>query len=167
MRLAIFLAAALIAAGCASPRPLYNPQAPSAGSASLARTVIDKQEVSFHDGMRGVILLSAGRRQDMSFKGCMKYLADNGVVPISWEAAYRENSALKHSVLAYMIVRALGIQGGLTMRVFGTSGRYALRECKELGIIEKGCGNSVVSGREFLSILRRAEEYAKENLNRG
>ena len=127
----------------------------------LARTVVNKQAVTFHDGLQGVILLCVGRRPDMSYKACLNYMTEKQVAPPDWGTRYAENSPLTRGMLAHMLVRALGITGGVTMQVFGTSQRYALRECNKLGIIEKGSQYSRVSGREFLSILRKADEHAK------
>jgi hypothetical protein len=168
MRLCIVLAVAVAAAGCAAaPMPLYNPKASNAGSAALARNVIDRQAVSLHEGMQGVIVFSVGRLTDMSYKGCALFLTQKGVIPGQWGIMYSEKTPLTRGMLAYMLVRALGIRGGLTMQVFGPSERYALRECQKMELIERGSANSQVSGREFLSIMRKAGEYAKNKLGKG
>lgn len=168
MKTRILLFLVMLVAGCAAaPQPLYNPKASSAGSAALARSVIDRQAVSFHEGLQGIIIFSAGRQRDMSFKACMTYASQKGLVPLDWTTKYTEKTAVTRGMLAYMLVKVLGIRGGLTMQIAGPSRRYALRECQKLGIIEKGSANSMVSGREFLSILRKAEEYAKNNISRG
>jgi hypothetical protein len=168
MKVKIILLLGLLAAGCAAaPQPLYDAKASSAGSASFARGVVDKQAVSFHDGLKGIILFSAGRRPDMSFKGCLNHAVKSGMAQDDWGVKYNEKSPFTRGMLAYMLVKVLGIQGGLVMQVAGPSQRYALRECQKLGLIKKGSPGSSVSGREFLSILRKAEEYAKNNIGRG
>ncbi len=165
MKFKIFLVTVLLAAGCASAPPrIYNPKAPSSGSAALARAVLEKQEVSLHDGLQGVILLCVGRRPDMSYNACLKFMSEKQAIQRDWGTRYAHNSPLTRGMLAFMLVRSLGIEGGVTMQVFGASQRYALRECNKLGIIEKGSQYSPVSGREFLSILRKAGEYAKTSL---
>jgi hypothetical protein len=165
MRFRLLLVTALLAAGCAAaPQTIYNPQAASSGSAALARAVVDKQAVTFHDGLQGVILLCVGRRPDMSYNACLKFMTEKQAVPPEWSTTYAADSPLTRGMLAYMLVRGLGVTGGVTLQIFGTSQRYALRECNKLEIIEKGSQFSTVSGREFLSILRKADEYAKTSL---
>jgi len=168
MRVKIFLLLGILAAGCAAaPQPLYNAKASGAGSASFARSVVDRQAVSFHEGLKGMILFSSGRQADMSFKGCLKYAVKTGMAPDDWGAKYNEKSPFTRGMLAFMVVKVLGIRGGLVMQVTGPSRRYALRECQKLGLIEKGSPTSSVSGREFLSVLRKAEEYVKNQAGRG
>jgi hypothetical protein len=103
----------------------------------------------------------------MSYKGCALFLSQKGVIPGGWSVTYNEKTPLTRGMLAYMLVRALGIRGGVTMQIFGPSERYALRECQKLELIEKGSAKSHVSGREFLSIMRKAGEYANKKLNKG
>jgi len=62
--------------------------------------------------------------------------------------------------MAYMICRAIGIKGGLTMRVFGVSERYGYRECVYLKLIPgDGTQADRISGSELLGILAQALEY--------
>jgi len=168
MKIKLSLLALLLAAGCvAAPVAQYNPKASSAGSASLARTLIDKDTISFHEGLKGVIILASGKQPDMSYKACITYTSQKGIIPSPWAVKFTDKSPLTRGMLAHMLVRVLGIRGGITMRIMDTSPRYALRECQDLKIIQKGSQDSPVSGREFLSILRNAEEYARENLTEG
>ncbi len=168
MKIKAMLIILLLLAGCASvPGPIHNPAASNAGSASFARSVLDKQEVSFHDGMRGVILFAVGKRLDMSYQSCIKFLSEKQMIGDHWPDKYKEDSPLTRGMLANMLVRVMGIRGGVTMQVFGPGQRYALRECQKLGIIQKGSQNSTVSGREFLSILRKAGEYIKNTVDKG
>jgi len=156
----------LLVSCAAAPQRIYDAKASSKGSAVFARNVVDRQAVSYFEGLQGIVIFAVGTQRDMTFKGCVTFLSQKKVIPMNWGAKYRQNSALTRGMLAHMLVNALGIRGGLTIQVFGNSPRYALRECNKLGIIKKGSQNSPVSGREFLSILRKAEEYAAGNSNK-
>jgi hypothetical protein len=62
-----------------------------------------------------------------------------------------------------MVCRALGVKGGLTMRIFGPSERYCLRECQYLELMASGgCTYQDCRGGELVSVIDRADRYKLE-----
>jgi hypothetical protein len=61
---------------------------------------------------------------------------------------------------AYMLCQALEIKGGLWLRLLGLNQRYALRELVYEGIMFSGSVQDFMSGRELISTLNRAADYA-------
>lgn len=61
-----------------------------------------------------------------------------------------------------MIVKILKIKGGITMRIFGPSERYALKELAFMNMMDGGMTGRYVTGRELIAILSRADEYLAE-----
>ena len=60
----------------------------------------------------------------------------------------------------------LGIKGGLTIRLFGLSRRYALRECISIGLMTRGSAEKYVKGRMLIDVISDAGIYQREgNLN--
>lgn len=70
-------------------------------------------------------------------------------------------AALRRGTLAVALARALDIRGGLTMRLFGTSPRYATRELQYAGVYPPSSPQQTFSGAEFLGIIGRAEDYQR------
>lgn len=61
-------------------------------------------------------------------------------------------------MLGYLVCKATGLRGGLTMRISGVSERYGLKECVARKWIGPGPTYRSVSGGELLSVLRRIED---------
>jgi hypothetical protein len=73
----------------------------------------------------------------------------------------RADEAVDRGTLAVAIDRLVGIQGGVTMRLFGPSPRYALRAAVDAGVFPKSSPNQTLSGGEFVAIMQKAEEYQR------
>ena len=71
------------------------------------------------------------------------------------------DAPVRRGTLAVALARALGIQGGLTMRVFGIQPRYAVRELQYAGVYPPSSPQQTFSGAEFLGIIGRAEDYQR------
>lgn len=106
---------------------------------------------TYGDGLRAI----AGLVNDAPVEGdFVAGLKEKGIVPASWNDA--ADSKLTKGTLAYLLCKALDIKGGATMRITGTSRRYALRECIYVGLMAVGSTDEYVSGRELLDVMQRA-----------
>jgi hypothetical protein len=147
-----WIAAFLLAAGAAR-----------AQDAGFYRDLFRKARADFADGVRTMLTLKEGKDP-----GALPYAELHargkkaGLFQKDWN--FKASSPLTKGQVSYMVVKALGIEGGLTMRLFGPSQRYAIRECEHLGIIKPGETESAryVSGGELMAILTRANNYKKE-----
>jgi len=61
-----------------------------------------------------------------------------------------------------MFAQAMGIKGGIVLRTFGLSQRYAFKELVYQGIMFPGNVHDVMSGRELIWTLTQAADYMAE-----
>lgn len=87
-------------------------------------------------------------------KEALAALAKKNRMPDDWDLD--SNASLGE--VCYLICTTLEIEGGVTMRVIGTTPRYAYRECVCRGLVKANGPHSAVSGRDLLSIAGRLEE---------
>lgn len=154
-----------IAAALAAAVPLFARQeaggaAPQESRTAWLRRVYATDRCTFGDGARGVLGLVSDAHVDGPFDSVRKDLAEPGIVASDWTV--QESDKLTKGHLAYMLCRALKIEGGVVMRLFGPSRRYSLRECDFVGLIAGGSVDEFVSGRELLDILQKAAVYKAE-----
>lgn len=129
------------------------------------RQLDTKDRAEFRDLVTIVHVMERARHEDKPFEQMRAELVVSGVIPESW--SYRPDSPVTEGMLAYGICAALSevkegehsIQGGLTMRIFGNSERYALRECVYLKILSPAPQNKYVSGSELLQAVARTMKY--------
>jgi len=121
------------------------------------RRAYEKDRGTYGDACRAILSLAAGEHTDADFAAVQKDLAGRGIVDPDWGLA--ESDKLTKGTLAYMVVKTLGIKGGVTMSLFGTTRRYALRECVYLRLMSEGATDEYVTGRELIDIVTNAEIY--------
>jgi len=136
-----------------------------AENASFFRELREKKEATILDGYRVALALLGRDYADVAFEEARAKLLETKTVPARWKKG--PDALLTRGQLAYMVVKILGIKGGLTMRVFGVSERYALRECEFEELMEGGMTSRHVTGRELVAVLARVDEYRSDKLARG
>jgi len=144
-----------------SPRVRFQPT-PVKESARFTREVVDKEAVTVRDGVAAILILIDKYEPNRTFEQQLDLIGQD-VIEQKERTKLKDSDTLTRGTLAYLITGALETKGGLTMRIFGRSNRYALRECIDCGIIEKGSAGSAVSGRELISVLANAESYTVRN----
>jgi hypothetical protein len=112
---------------------------------------------TYGDGLRAIAGLVNDAPAEGDFVAALK---EKGIVPADWNDA--AESKLTKGTLAYLLCKALDIKGGATMRLTGTSRRYALRECIYVGLMGVGSTDEYVSGRELLDVMQRAAIWKSE-----
>jgi len=160
-RLRMGILAALLIAGI----PLFAQDKPAAAPAKESRTaylrrLFERDRATYGDACRGMLSLIKDEHTDADFGAVSGDLAGRGVVSSDWNL--QEASLLTKGTLAYMACQSLGIKGGLTMRVFGMSRRYALRECQHLGLITGGTTDEYVTGRELIDVITNAMVFKEQ-----
>ena len=115
-----------------------------------------KKYCSTDDAYRGMLFLIDGKDTSKDFEERTARLAMRGVVKKNWRHSY--NEVVTKGKVAYMLVRALGMRGGVMYNVTNASPRYSLRELVFMGIIVDGTEQSKLSGAEYVGILGRAED---------
>lgn len=84
-------------------------------------------------------------------------LVEKGIVPEEWKSQLQAPASLGD--VCVLICRSLDIKGGVTMRVVGTTARYAYKECARLRLVKAAGPHARVPGRDLLSISSRMEEW--------
>lgn len=123
------------------------------------RRLYEKDKATYGDALRLVLGLAKDAPSEGDFAAVRQEALDRTLVESGWEIA--ESAPVDKGTVAYMLCRALGIKGGVTMRLFGISRRYAFRECVYLKLIAGGTPGERVTGRELIDILAAAEDYRK------
>ena len=134
------------------------------GRTAYVRRLFEKDRATFGDACRMVLSLVERKPVSGSFAEIQKDLDTRGILVGSW--AIKESSPVDRGTLAYMLCKSLGIKGGLTIRLFGLSRRYALRECISIGLMNRGSAEKYVKGRMLIDVITDAGIYQREgNLN--
>ena len=147
--LTLALAALPLAAQQDAPKPEKRTDA--------VRRLFAKDRAGAGDACRLLLGLVKEEPVEGDFAAVRKEAVDRGLLDPAWDLA--EQAPVSKGTVAYMLVKALGIKGGLTMAVFGPSRRYAFRECVYLRLIPGGTPGEPMSGRELLDVLSAAELY--------
>lgn len=155
----------LWAMGLVAAVPLFAQDKPAPAPGKESRTaylrrIFEKDRATYGDACRALLSLIKEEHTDAEFGAVSGDLAGRGVVSADWNL--QEASLLTKGTLAYMVCQSLGIKGGLTMRVFGMTRRYALRECQHLGVMTTGSVDEYVTGRELLDVITNAAVFKAE-----
>lgn len=153
------LAAAMIAG-----LPLLAQEKPAAAPAKESRTaylrrIFEKDRATYGDACRAILSVVRREHTDADFGANAADLTGRGIVE-DW--GLQESSLLTKGTLAYMVCRALDIDGGVTMRVFGITRRYALRECIHRRLMTRGTVDEYVTGRELIDVVTNAMVHQEQ-----
>lgn len=126
------------------------------------RVLAAKPNATMEDAVKAVYMLKV--EESPADKVTFAEICDIMVQKKLIKASYAKDPSrlVSRGQMAYMICRAIGIKGGLTMRIFGVSERYGYRECVHLGLIPVGTRVDKISGSELLGILAQAMEYREK-----
>ncbi|MBM4111213.1 MAG: hypothetical protein FJ254_07665 [Phycisphaerae bacterium] len=112
--------------------------------------------VTNNDMLHGLLLVSSGVDPARDYEERVLLARQKGWVPKDWDKPANESAA--SGDLAMAGCRLGGIEGGLTMKVFGPSGRYCLRELESRGIMPTRTDYQSISGPEFRDFLNRLDQ---------
>lgn len=119
-----------------------------------------KPVASLNDAYQAVAMVVRGDGKVAPADECRKLLVERKIARESWGGD--PATPLTKGKLAYMICQALGIKGGLTMRLFGPSERYCFFECQYLELMAGGAAYQHCAGGELVSVIDRADEYKRK-----
>ena len=111
------------------------------------------------DGIYSVMVLLGKQKDFTSFDAELVFLKDQGYLLQAPKKPWKLEEPLLKGELAYMLCKALRIKGGLHMRLFGSSARYALFELVYMKIMVYGDPREKVSGRELAYSFMQAADY--------
>src|SRR5205807_916243 len=110
-----------------------------------------------NDAFHGLLIYLDGDDAATGYEARVAMLKQRNMLPRDFNGA--ADDAIERGTLAVALVKALDLKGGLTMRVFGASPRYALRELVYRRIYPESSEQQLLSGAEFLGIMGRVEDF--------
>ena len=157
-----YLRAAAFAAVLVTAASLLAQDKPPAKESRTAylRRLYEKDRATYGDACRAVLSLLKNEHTDADFATVAGDLNGRGVTNTAW--ALQESSLLTKGTLAYMLCQSLEIKGGVTMRLFGITRRYALRECLYRRLIAGGTVDEYVTGRELIDVLTNTAVHREQ-----
>jgi hypothetical protein len=121
--------------------------------------LLDKEVADFDDATFTVVLLLGLKDIGSDFNKRVAFLQEEHIIDNNASRSFSPKSALTRGQAAYMYCRALKIKGGLFARAFSLTQRYALNELVYEGIIESGPTNSIMSGKELVSLFINSADH--------
>jgi len=121
------------------------------------RRIFQKDRCSFGDTCRMVLSLARGEHTDLPFAELHQELLNRGFVEAEW--GLEESAPVTKGTAAFMLVRLLGLPGGVVTRIFGMNRRYAFRECVYSGLLRGKTDMEYLTGRELIDALTDAETF--------
>ena len=122
-------------------------------------TLNGRKITSNDEAFHGLILFIEGQDDAADYAGRVEWLNEREMLPRDFDLP--SNEAVRRGTMAVAISRILEIKGGLVMRVFGPSPRYATRELQYLNILPPSSPHQTLSGMEFVGLIGRIEDYER------
>jgi hypothetical protein len=109
------------------------------------------------DGLHGLLLFTDGADPSLSYSERVVIARSRNWIPPDWNEP--ATLAMQRGTLARAIAVHCGIEGGVMMRLLGPHPRYASRELQYLGMMGAGSEQQAFSGREFMGVVSKAQDY--------
>ena len=121
-----------------------------------------KKTAQFSDALKVTTMLLRIYDPERDFAFELATLREKQIVSRSISERVAADAWLSKGTVAYMFCQALGIKGGVWMRLFGVSQRYCLRELVFAGIMQARGVNELVSGAELVDMFTKAVDYLEQ-----
>jgi hypothetical protein len=121
----------------------------------LARRPVATNDAALH----ALVLYLDERDAADGYAARVDSLKQRGLLPADFQG--RADAPLHRGTLAYAVVKATGIRGGITMQLMGPSGRYATKALEARRIFPAGSENQPFSGAQFVGVMGRLEDYQR------
>jgi len=119
-----------------------------------------------YDACKTIIMLLGLEKQYGDIDSQVSFLVKNHIIPDELAEGFDLSEPLRKGEAAYMFCKALNLRGGLWIRLFGLSRRYALKELSFEGIMLPGAANEIVSGKELIFMLTQSAQYITEVMDK-
>jgi len=127
---------------------------------SFWHTLADRSVTSNDEAWHGMLLFLDEKDDATDYAGRVAALKSRGILPATFDRPADEG--VTRGNLAVALANALSIKGGVIMRTFGVSPRYATRELQYLSIYPESSSHQTFRGNEFIFIIGRAEDYLRQ-----
>lgn len=146
--------------------PAKTPASPYLIEYSYFQDLFSRKVAFRYDICHALVVLMGVSKEYTKLDEEIDYLERNGIIPKRLVSDFEPNKPLRKGLAAYMFCRALNIKGGLLMRIFSWSQRYALNELVYEDIILPGSTGEIVSGKELILTLTEAASYMSDKTER-
>lgn len=124
-------------------------------------TELMPKKVTFrYDACKMLVILMGVEDEYLDLDSQTAFLKEKNLLPKKYETEFNPMQPLRKGLVAYMFCQALKIKGGISLRVFGVSERYALKEIAFEGIMPSGNVKDIVSGEELVAAFIQATHYS-------
>jgi hypothetical protein len=117
----------------------------------------DHGVVSNDEGLHGLFLLADSRDPSASYAERVSRAKERGWLADGFDEA--ADLSMQRGTAARAVCGLCDIEGGLMMHLLGPTGRYATRELIFMGMMAPGTEQQSLSGREFIGIITKAQDY--------
>ena len=119
----------------------------------------DQVVVTNDDALHGLITFADGTDLAPSYAGRVAIARAKGWVGASWDRPGDESAQVGWMAVAGC--RILGVKGGMSMRLFGVTPRYATKELVFMDVLPLRTENQSLSGKEFVDYLNRLARFQR------
>jgi hypothetical protein len=132
----------------------------AAGPGPFLREIATREAVTQADAVRAVAIYLGERQKVDDLTACEDRLVAAGL--LRGRFAYQRAEVLRKGFAALLFVKAMGIEGGVSARLFGWGPRSAYKELEFLDMVPPLGERDKMTGAELLALLRLAQERRKE-----
>ncbi|MFH1782473.1 MAG: hypothetical protein ABH848_02530 [Candidatus Omnitrophota bacterium] len=126
------------------------------------RSLLERRITSFKD-ICGVLVLLIGEDERLKdFDSQVTFLKKKKIIPKEIGTDIKPEAVVRKGTASIMFTRALGLKGGVFLRIFKSSKRYALRELVFEGMMISGRTDDLLSGKELVFTLTKAADHLAE-----
>lgn len=164
LQLGAALIVGIAASGCrtsTAAQPLAPEMAGSEPEAQMEfwHALPERRVASNDEAFHALLLFIDGADPAADYDTRVQAMRDRKMLPAAFNGTAGE--AVKRGTLAVALARALEVKGGLSMRLFGPTPRYAVRELQYAGLFPQSSPQQTFSGPELLGIIARAEDFQR------
>jgi hypothetical protein len=106
-----------------------------------------------------IVIIKGIENEYVGLDAQVNYLKKQNYLPRSIKDTFDPMKPLRRGLTAFVLLRVLDIKGGIFLRIFNKSERYALKELLYQGIMSSGNVNEIISGDELASAVTRAVNH--------
>ncbi|MBN1869303.1 MAG: hypothetical protein JW847_01830 [Candidatus Omnitrophica bacterium] len=121
--------------------------------------LLTKEVADVSDAYRVLVILMGLDDRFSDLDSQIHFLDQEGIIPEKLSREADNAMPLRKGVAAFIFTKAMGIKGGIVLRLFGVNQRYAFKELVHRGIMEPGYVSDVMSGRELVLTLIQAADH--------
>lgn len=124
--------------------------------------LISKRVTYRYDICKALVVLRGVEDDYINLDSQVAFLKKENLIPKKIESEFNPMEPIRKGLAAYMFCKAMGLRGGINLRLFGIKERYALKELVYEGIMAPGNPGDIMSGEELVSTLMQAIDYMKK-----